>query len=600
MRYINYIIKEEIERLLNEGVFWTNNNGVPDLEINQSPKDFNNKGVMTVDTRVFGNRNNILYGDGTSHWKVKSINDLRLTRQALISTYLNLIDYIENGRNGVIFTDKNLDSKTKTSIEKMLKQDDDETILLKAKSAIERSQNISQIANNTYDRVNAYQISGNKNKIPRYNVLQVPYTNVKCIALFSMTDFNFSDAIKHGTIRRTDKTDKVLGVDSNDEIERTIPITYDGNIKPNIAQNFSLRGFDVDNLNSNKDHFRQNYQYQGGKYNTSEMGYDDLERELRKEKKYSTVNQFLDKSIIYAKYALKKENFIPDFIVTVPSSSNFNKYYAYNLSNKIGCKYIPDFFRKNLINVKWGGKYVYDEMVENGFSETEILKFENEVRGIAYRQISNEIEKVIDNLMKPYYHILNNIYVKRRVGLVKSDFEDVMHCLYKYVYSSLTFNNKYGDDVFNHLVENFANQKVNMNDNPLFKRLVAVIATEIGNDNFQEVLVNVADIVAKYSNKLKENGYKLRFGVKDFKVTNFQKKFRPYLQDIYVIADGFLNNETKMLVQSISNGKVLIFDEDINSGASLKLCIDAFMQKVPNGNTHNLLCLTNAYSDKGL
>ena len=61
----------------------------------------------------------------------------------------------------------------------------------------------------------------------------------------------------------------------------------------------------------------------------------DLQRELSKTKDYTSINQFIDKSIMYASYALKEENFYPDFIVAAPSSSKFNHYYCTNLSRKI-------------------------------------------------------------------------------------------------------------------------------------------------------------------------------------------------------------------------------------------------------------------------
>ena len=132
-------------------------------------------------------------------------------------------------------------------------------------------------------------------------------------------DFNFSDAIKHGTVRQNSNTDKILGI-TNTEREtdergnlKTIDVTYDGKFKPNIAQNFSLN-------NVKAGHFKQNYGLNG-------------------EGGYNSVTAFLDKSIMYADYALKKEGFRPDVLVSAPSSSDFNKYYCTNLSNKLGIPY---------------------------------------------------------------------------------------------------------------------------------------------------------------------------------------------------------------------------------------------------------------------
>ena len=42
-----------------------------------------------------------------------------------------------------------------------------------------------------------------------------------------------------------------------------------------------------------------------------------------------------------------------------------------------------------------------------------------------------------------------------------------------------------------------------------------------------------------------------------------------------------------------------IIEEDINSGATLKLAIDALKQKLPENTDSNILCLVNAYSGSG-
>ena len=110
----------------------------------------------------------------------------------------------------------------------------------------------------------------------------------------------------------------MFGIDKSERAKGDIDVHYDNNITPNIAQNFSLN-------NVRDGHFKQQYQYQGGKYNTSELTATDLTRELSKTKTYSSVNQFIDKSVMYAAHALKKENFIPSFIVAAPSSSKFNQ-----------------------------------------------------------------------------------------------------------------------------------------------------------------------------------------------------------------------------------------------------------------------------------
>ena len=68
--------------------------------------------------------------------------------------------------------------------------------------------------------------------------------------------------------------------------------------------------------------------------------------------------------------------------------------------------------------------------------------------------------------------------------------------------------------------------------------------------------------------------------------------------NVYIVADTNLNNNGE-LFKRYKNGKFLIFDEDINSGATLKCAIDALQEKLPNANNQNILCLVNAYSASG-
>jgi hypothetical protein len=131
----------------------------------------------------------------------------------------------------------------------------------------------------------------------------------------------------------------------------------------------------------------------------------------------------------------------------------------------------------------------------------------------------------------------------------------------------------------------------------IFTQIVQLINLKIGKKVFNEYMKKTLQLVRQYSNTLKENGYALRFDTKRVKVTQFQKQFRPFLHNVYIIADNYMNNGE--LMKQYRNAKFLIFDEDINSGATLKLCIDALEEKIPDANEKNIMCLVNAYSAKG-
>ena len=101
----------------------------------------------------------------------------------------------------------------------------------------------------------------------------------------------------------------------------------------------------------------------------------------------------------------------------------------------------------------------------------------------------------------------------------------------------------------------------------------------------------------QYSELLTTEGMRLRMDYARSKITNFKKHLREYVHDLYIIADEHLTNGN--LQKRYGNAKFLIFDEDINSGATLKLTIDALEDKLPSHNNQNILCLVNGYSASG-
>jgi hypothetical protein len=171
-----------------------------------------------------------------------------------------------------------------------------------------------------------------------------------------------------------------------------------------------------------------------------------------------------------------------------------------------------------------------------------------------------------------------------------------------YAYNTILENMNDGDNVSSHLVKNFLKEKKKLyskqyDSKRIFNEVVFRIKTKIGIKVFNSLLMETMNLVLKYSDILKNNGYKLRFNIKKFKITSFKKMFRPFLSNLYIIADEYMSNGE--LMNRFKNAKFLIFDEDINSGATLKIVIDALEEKLPEQNSSNLLCLVNAFSNSG-
>lgn len=574
--YIN-----ESQVLALEGVDWTPlDNGMVSMSINQKMDNNSNKGTNSVDTRVFGSKDDILNGkilskSGKANGNSKSLSQDYASKNAAIQAYNAVINWVKGGRVGECVLPDGLDKRTETTIKGWLSsQFSDNRIIDACKKSITRIEPDYNRLSMTYNRVSN---SDNENNIARYITGLVPNTNVKYISLFSMTDFNFSDAIKHGTIRQNGNTDKVLKIDKdNRETDQNgnlniLDIMYDKTIKPNIAQNFSLNGV--------KDgHFKQQYGLNGGN-------------------EYSSVSQFLDKSVNYAAYALRKEGFNPDFIVSAPSSSSFNGYYCKNLSNKLGVKYIDDFFKRNVINVRYADG---QDLLSKGFSPKDVLEFENQVKNIAYNEIGYIISEPIRKFIYNNSDIFGSISIEKN-SREKISLDDVFDCVMDYTYETI-LENVGEDNVSKHLVKNFLKEKKKLyskryNSKRIFDEVSFRIKTKIGIKVFNSLLIETMGIVLKYSDILKSKGYKPRFNVKRFKITNFKKMFRPFLSNLYIIADEYMSNGE--LMNRFKNAKFLIFDEDINSGATLKIVIDALEEKLPEQNSRNLLCLVNAFSNSG-
>ena len=570
------------EDIVHEGVDWSKNaDGSINMSINQKMDNNSNKGTNSVDTRVFGTKDDILNGKiltktGKENRNSKSLSQNYNSKQAAIIFYNNVIKYIQNGRQGNIEYVDGLQQRTWDTVNDWFKRgDSDNRIIDACEKSIAR---INQEASQTFQTYNRVSQEKNNDKVSRYITGTVPYTNVKYISLFSMTDFNFSDAIKHGTVRQNGNTDKLLGIGEKDrELDskgnyKELNVTYDGNVKPNVAQNFSLN-------NVQQGHYKQQYGLNG-------------------DGGYSSVSQFLDKSVNYAAYALKKEGFNPDIIVSAPSSSKFNEYYCTNLSNKLGIPYEKNFFERNMVNVRFDNGKDVSIMRNEGFSEKEILDFSNQVKGIAYKEIAYFISEPISQYVMANEELFTSIPLQKS-SRQKTPVDYVINCLTNYAYQSVIQYVQSNDTMTKHLLQNFMSNNKRLQTNRYDSRyLLQQIRLRLSKRAFSQVLQQVLSLVQQYSNLLIQSGYRLKFDSKRFKITQISKRYRPYLNNVYIVADKYIN-QNGQLFSRYKNGKFLIFDEDINSGATLKLAIDAIEEKIPENNQSNILCLVNAYSGNG-
>lgn len=627
------ITESQFERLI-EGIEYDYNKDTNKVDA-RITKDMSDKGNETADTRVFGSKKDVLYGDGTSNRA--SLNDKFNSGQALINAYLTLYNWVDSGRQGELRIDRtSLNTISYNKIIEKVNNLGDEELKAWAKKQL----NLAHFQNDE-DIAKYREVSNStKNKVMRYKIGVVPNTDIEYIALFSIDDFNFSDVLKHGKMRQNPGTDTLLGINKSERETdeygnlKQLDMTYDnGKVEePDIAQNFSLK--DVKPM-----HFKQQYGYGG--------------------EGYTSINALLDKSVMYANEALKEQGFRPTLIISVPSSSKFNEYYCTNLSNKLGIPYVKDFFQRNTLNVRLEDGHDINELKKNGIDDGSIQRFVTSVKRIAKSEISYLIGQPITKFVESKASELNNIS-KVKYSREKWQFGEIKNALVKNIYLMINHKDNISEFLTNYNVsalrpmyafndaekvesykegceklglkwdDKWATNKtiywdtikktygnataakikkygdsqydassINKNRKEQLEKYITPFLQKHAKE-IENVLKEVSTIQDKCSKQITEVGWKPSFGIKRFKVTELPKLTRNYLHKCYVVADKNLNQNLEIF-KRYSNNNILLFDEDINSGASLRQCIEAMFERLPSNWNHNqLLCLLNAISKGGM
>lgn len=611
------VLSEEGISKITEGVFFKRNEGEPPIDTTIAPIKFGDKSNSDIDnsvadTRFFGTKNNILNGDNTLSKKSYSLSDLYKNMSILISAYKSAIECVQRGNrmNPVI---SQCPTNTYNSIISKMNDSSlsDEDLINYFNERIYVFQKQYDMSKAKYERtINA---DDNSNLLPRYDVGVVPGTDVKVIALFKFNDFNFSDAIKHGELRQTPDTDSILGINKNQRevksklygkgkaTNKKLKTSYDnGTVTPDVATNFSLKGIDT---NVTPDHFKQQFKSRDA-YNS------DAEFNSDTKSVYNSVTQFMDKSILAARYALKNENIKVDYILAAPSSSNFNHYYCTNLSRKLGIEYKPGFFDRNLINVQ------LDERIYNaGLTQSIIENTKSLIKEAAITEISSLLMESVKAFVKENFGYLNNISTVPH-GREKVDFDLLCEFIKHYSYyglCSINDNAPKTSNVYMYLVNHFMDYveikktKRDIDVNHIWTSILFTLRTKLSR-KYQGLLSVLDTRIKVCSNYLKDEngGWKLSY-CKKFKITDIDIKARPYVKNAYVVSDSELDVDDN-LFERYKNANFLLVDEDMNSGGTLRLMIEALKDQVVGHvgkrgrrgkiKSDQITCLVNAYTLK--
>ena len=138
-----YINESKILSL--EGVDWSKtDDGKISMSINQNKDNNSNKGSNSVDTRVFGTKDDILNGKmlskgGTPMANSKSLSQDYTSKNAAIQAYNAVINWVKGGRIGECVLPNGLDKVTETTINKWITSDfSDNRIIDLCKKSITR------------------------------------------------------------------------------------------------------------------------------------------------------------------------------------------------------------------------------------------------------------------------------------------------------------------------------------------------------------------------------------------------------------------------------------------------------------------------------
>lgn len=587
---LRYMIESAVNKLIREGITYkSNGNGTIDARINSLQTDKANK---EVDTRIWGSKNDVLYGDGTLGKRSKSVAQKQANLEAAKNGYLKIIELLNSGANKIdpAFVNDIEDTQSKSAFMRRIRDFNEgettaEDMLIWAKNSYDRINLDKEISQNKVDRFSA--LASDNDKDFRYDVGTVPETNVEFISLYRMNDFNFSDVTKHGQFRQNGLTDKLLGIKNSNDRSREdklygkgrgqlkrIPATYDNGLTPDVANNFSLNAA---TMAPDTEHYKKQY------------GLGD--------ENYTSFTQFLDKSIIYAARVLKEVGYKPDVIIAPPSSSKYNKYYCTNLSRKLGIPYIDNFYERNVTEVRCD-----EEGMRNaGMTESNIFAFKTKVKSEVAAEISLIVAEPMVKLVNTHPEQFSNVRKGRGVNY---DLSAIRTVLCQMSANALVQNLGVGntDYLYKQICFKLANKDFGGGTikNPEIERQINdIVHSRSIMREYQAALSEMHRLILAYEDKLMtETGVKLNVASKKFKVTDFDKRERKFLSNVYVVASKNLNKNGE-LFNRLSNSNFLIFDEDMNSGATLKLSIDALLDKIPGHNSDQIKCLVNCYSSGG-
>lgn len=441
-----------------------------------------------------------------------------------------------------------------------------------------------------------------------YYKLKLPGTNIDIISLFNFNNFAGTEVIKANRISMaSDAMSKLYNKKKDGFLSTTFKGTENNRSPFDFEFNDEFRGSIKD-----KNHIN-----------------------------YGSAQHFIHDVMIHGVNVLNAINYVPDFLICVPSSSSFNSEFIDKFSKQIGtCKSYDAFMVKN-----WLGYSISDEDIETIKSHISYLKYTagekawedtvNVMEHTIKRGIANSFLYLISEQMKKYLGINN--YTEKELNLIlQFCFSQILeghngNKLSQFLkgvrpkkytmrnsVKDILKNSKKDDKLFLYIYNKLYNKSttIQLSIEKIIKNSEISILQHLPDkqNKSKPIYIDLNRIEYKDSEVQMTSlfwGGAMQKN-KDTQSKLSGKALRPLMVSVYLVNEQEyvltkqgeeLINELKMLdnkqlneVEKVemTNRKIMIFDDDMDTGASLKLCVNSLQKILKENNITNtsIKCLT--------
>lgn len=441
-----------------------------------------------------------------------------------------------------------------------------------------------------------------------YYKLKLPGTNIDIISLFNFNNFAGTEVIKANRISMaSDAMSKLYNKKKDGFLSTTFKGTENNRSPFDFEFNDEFRGSIKD-----KNHIN-----------------------------YGSAQHFIHDVMIHGVNVLNAINYVPDFLICVPSSSSFNSKFIDKFSKQLGnCKSYDAFMIKN-----WLGYNISDEDIETIKSHISYLKYtagekawEDTVTVMEHtikRGIANSFLYLISEQMKKYLGINN--YTEKELNLIlQFCFSQILeghngNKLSQFLkgvspnknsmrnnVKDILKNSKKDDELFLYIYNKLYNKSttIQLSIEKIIKNSEINILQHLPDkqNKSRPIYIDLNRIEYKDSEVQMTSlfwGGAMQKN-KDTQSKLSGKALRPLMVSVYLVNEQEyvltkqgkeLINELKMLdnkqlneVEKVemANRKIMIFDDDMDTGASLKLCVNSLQKILKENNITNtsIKCLT--------